>query len=158
CIRLFEKIAVDNGPVMADVVRGILSRIFGWYEGRHDEFTTPITRSVEKQAKSQSERARTRTLSDDEIRALWAATNEPGPFPALGLSLRLTGARLQEAARLPRAEIPNGVWLLPAARNKVKRKLLRLLSPQAKEILDDQPVVPGCEFFFPANGRKPMRS
>jgi integrase len=158
CIRLFEKIATDNGPVMADVVRGIVSRIFNWHEGRHDEFTTPITPSIEKQARSQDERARTRTLSDDEIRAVWAATDEPGPFPALVRFLLLTGARLQEAARLPHAEITNSDWLLPAERCKTKRELLRPLSPEAKEILNSQPVVDGCPYFFTADGRKPMRS
>ena len=154
CVRLFEQIADDNGPVMADYTRAILSRIFSWHEGRHDTFASPITRGIERQAKPPHERARTRTLSDDEIRRLWKATEGPHAFSALVRFLLLTGARIGEARRMTRTEVANGDWLLPAERNKVKRELLRPLSPQARAILDSRPVVDGCPYYFTADGRR----
>jgi integrase len=154
CVRLFEQIADGSGPVMADYTRAILSRIFSWHEGRHDTFASPITRGIERQAKPPHERARTRTLDDDEIRRLWKATEGPHAFSALVRFLLLTSARIGEARRITRTEAPNGDWLLPAERNKVKRELLRPLSPQARAILDSRPVVDGCPYYFTADGRR----
>jgi integrase len=154
CIRLFDKISDDSGPVMADYTRAILSRVFNWHEGRHDTFASPITRGIERQAKPRRERARTRTLNDDEIRALWKATAGAKPFLALIRFLLLTGARLTEARRMTRSEVTNGDWLLPAERNKVKLELVRPLSPQAKAILDNRPVVDGCPYYFTSDGRR----
>jgi integrase len=69
--------------------------------------------------------------------------------------LLLTGARLSEARRMTRSEVsPNGDWLLPAERNKVKRELLRPLSPQARAVLDSRPVIDGCPYYFTADGRR----
>jgi integrase len=158
CIRLFDKIARERGPVIADHMRGILSRVFNWYEGRHDTFRSPITRGIERHAKPQHERARTRTLSDDELRRIWQATERKGAFPALVRFLLLTGARLQEAARLPKSEISADGWLLPAERNKVKRELLRPLSAAALAVINDRPVVDRCDYVFTADGRRPLRS
>jgi integrase len=159
CIRLFDSIASNHGPVMSDHTRAILSRIFIWYEGRHETFRSPITRGIERHARPTSERARTHTLSDDDLRRLWSATAGPGAFPALVRFLLLTGARLNEAACITRSEITDeGDWLLPAKRNKVKRDLLRPLSPQALAVINDQPKVAGCDYVFTNGGRGPLSS
>src|SRR5262249_13572385 len=80
CIRLFDKIAAERGPVIADHMRAILSRIFTWHEGRHDTFRSPIPRGLERHAKPPKERARKRTLTDDELRRIWQATGDNKPF------------------------------------------------------------------------------
>jgi integrase len=157
CIRLLDRIADDSGPVMADYTRAILSRIFSWHRKRDRTFTSPIARDTERHAKPPQERARTRTLDDDEIRRMWKATESPEAFPALVRFLLLTGARLGEARRMTRSEVSsNGDWLLPAERNKVKRELLRPLSPQARAVLDDRPVVDGCSYYFTGDGRRAL--
>jgi integrase len=152
CIRLFDRIADDSGPVMADYTRAILSRIFAWHRKRDRSFVSPILRDTERHAKPPHERARTRTLDDNELRRLWKATEGGKPFSALVRFLLLTGARLSEGRLITRAEVVNGDWLLPSGRNKVKRELLRPLSPQAREILDSRPVVDGCPYYFTADG------
>jgi integrase len=79
---------------------------------------------------SKSERARKRTLTDDEIRKLWATGDRYAQF------LLLTAARRDEAAALPFKEIHGNVWILPAARNKTKKyDLLRTLPKAAMAIL-----------------------
>jgi integrase len=155
-IRLFDKIADNNGPVMADQVRAILSKILRWYEGRHDTFVSPITAGLERKAKPPGERARSRTLNDDELRRLWAATAGAGAFPALIRFLLLTGARLQEAARITKSEISVDGWLLPAHRNKVKRELLRPLSTAALDVINKRPKIADCEYIFTVDGRRPL--
>jgi integrase len=155
CIRLFEKIG-ERTPVMADSIRTYLNTIFTWYAGREDDFVSPISAAIKRQAKPTHERARTRILTDEEICRLWAITDTAGSFPALVRFLLLTGARLREGAGITRAEAPNGEWLLPKERSKNKRELLRPLSPQARAVLDSQPVIRDCPFYFPGRGNKPI--
>jgi integrase len=157
CVRLFDKIARERGPVIADHMRAILSRIFYWHEGRHDTFRSPITRGIERHAKPPKERARKRTLTDDELRRIWQETGDNKPFSVLIRFLLLTGARKNEAAQLPRSEIDgNGDWLLPAERNKVKCELLRPLSAAALAIINDRPRFDGCDYVFTNDGRHPI--
>ena len=69
-------------------------------------------------------------LSDDELRAIWKATEDRQPFHALVRFLLLTGARRNEARCLPWDEISGTDWKLPASRNKVKVDLTRPLVRQ----------------------------
>src|SRR5262249_36215608 len=80
----------------------------------------PIVRGMGR-SKAQ---ARTRILTDDELRLMWTA----GPFVRFIL---LTGARRTEAQGMTWAEINGGDWTLPAARNKTKVDLVRPLSKAA---------------------------
>ena len=77
-----------------------------------------------------SENARSRTLTDDEIRAVWKADME-GLFPRLLVFLLLTAARRNEAAHMRWNEIHGASWELPASRNKTKADLMRPLSAAA---------------------------
>jgi hypothetical protein len=76
--RLLDKVEVGAGPRMADVTLGVLRRIFHWYELRDDGFRSPIIRGMQRQ--KPAEHRRDRTLNDDEIRKLWAATEDKGVF------------------------------------------------------------------------------
>ena len=71
--------------------------------------------------------------------------------------LLLTGARLQEAARITKSEVSVDGWLLPAERNKVKRELLRPLSTAALDVINGRPRI-DSEYIFTADGRRPLRS
>jgi integrase len=87
-----------------------------------------------------SERARSRILDDDELKAVWNAASE-GMFGAYVRFLLLTACRRDEASRMTWGELPtngNGhgaVWVLPAARNKTKVELVRPLSGAASAVL-----------------------
>ena len=59
-------------------------------------------RKAESQTK---ERARTRVLSDEEIRFIWPALAEAGTFGALVKMLLLTAQRRDEVAHMSRKEI-----------------------------------------------------
>ena len=116
---------------MADRTLAYIRKVINWHAGRSDDFRSPIVRGMART--SGKERARARILTDDEIRAVWkAAEAMPGPFGALVKFLLLTGPRRSEAG-LTWDEIKDGVWLLPAARNKVKQDLARPLSAAAQK-------------------------
>jgi integrase len=74
-------------------------------------------------------------LSDDELRAIWKAT-EVGVFGAYVRFLLLTGARRNEAVEMKWTEIAGGDWTLPASRNKTGVELVRPLSGAALVIIE----------------------
>ena len=126
--EMLDEIADSSGPVMADRVLAYIRKAFNWRAARDDDFVPPVVRGMARV--KPKERARSRTLSDDEIRAIWNC-GQSGPFPAFIKFLLLTSARRSEAAGMTWAEIEGGDWLLPAIRNKTKVDLVRPLSKSA---------------------------
>lgn len=153
-VRLLNRIEDENGPVMADRTLAYIRRAFNWYAAKGtgaEEFRSPIVRSMAR-TKGQ-ERARQRILTDNELRAVWkAAEASPSPFGRLVRFILLTAARREEAASMTWAELPDGVWVLPAVRNKTKVDLARPLSSEALAVL---PARRG-RFVFSTNGITPI--
>jgi integrase len=152
--RLLDKIEDERGPSMAHETLAVVRKIMNWHASRSDDFRSPIVRGMGRI--SPKERARSRILSDDELRAIWKATETGDPFSALVRFLLLTGARRLEGAQLHRREIEGGDWTLPVARNKAKVDLIRPLSPAAQEVLASLPVLDG--YVFSVDGRRPISS
>ena len=119
-VRLLDAIEDDNGPVMADRTLAIIRRVMNWHASRSDEFRSPIVRGMART--KTTERARTRTLTDDELRKVWKAEGTIGCYIRFIL---LTSARRNEVADMTWDEIKDGDWTLPAARNKTKVDLVR---------------------------------
>ena len=100
-VRLLDRIEDKNGPVMADRTLAVIRKIMNWHASRSERFNSPIVRGMARTRPK--ERARQRTLTDDELRAIWAAAESyPGVFGAYLQFILLTGARRLEAARLNR--------------------------------------------------------
>jgi integrase len=153
-IRLLDHIEDNHGQRMADYALACLSRLFNWHAVRDDEFTSPIVRGMRRQNAKQH--ARTRVLSDDELRRVWAAASAEGPFPAYVKFLLLTSARRSEAAAMTWAELDGADWILPAARNKTGVDLVRPLSKAVQAILAEQPRIEGCPYVFSSDGRNAL--
>jgi integrase len=147
-VGLLDEVEENSGPVMADDVLALLRRIMNWHATRSDDFRSPIIRGMART--KPSERARSRILNDDELRAVWAtAAACPGAFPALLRFLLLTAARRDEARAMTWAELNGGSdWTLPASRNKAGVDLVRPLSKAALGILTKLPRVDGSAFVF----------
>jgi integrase len=96
------------------------------------------------------ERARERTLTDDEIRVIWGTCK--GVFGRFVQFLLLTGARRGEAAQMERGELSGSDWTLPAARNKAKVDLVRPLSEAAQALVEDGEA----EWVFTTDGLNPI--
>jgi integrase len=144
-VRMLDAIQDENGTVMADRTLAYIRKIFNWHATRSNEFASPI---VPGMARSKNE-SRERTLTDDELKAVWKAAEASGTvYGRLLRFILLTGARRSEASELPWDELKDGVWDLPKARNKTKRDLARPLSPQALGLLGE----PHGPFVFTTNG------
>jgi hypothetical protein len=82
-VRLLDRIEDQSGPVMADQTLAFMRRVFNWHASRSDDFRSPIVQGMAR-TKPKS-RARTRTLTDDEIRDVWKAlrtADVPPCYPA----------------------------------------------------------------------------
>ena len=150
-VDLLDTVEDENGSGSATNTLAIIRRILNWHAARSDDYRTPIVRGMAR--RKTSENARSRTLTDDEIRAVWKADME-GPFPYLVRFLLLTAARRNEAAHMRWSEIHGASWELPASRNKTKADLMRPLSAAALSILSNIPRISGSDFVFTSDGRR----
>jgi len=166
-VRLLDRI---EGSVMANRTLGILTRIMNWHATRSDTFRSPIVRGM-----ARAEQARERVLTDDEIRAIWKAT-EPNPlmpltphtpppvagspvasntarvFASLVRFILLTATRRSEAGDAKRSEIIGVEWTIPASRYKTKHDHVVPLSSAA------QAAIPAgaSDWLFTLNGVVPI--
>jgi integrase len=136
-VRLLDTIEDESGPAAADKTLAFIRRVLNWHASRSDDFRTPIVPGMSRT--KPGERARKRTLTDDEIRVVWKVAEGQGTFGRLVQFLLLTGARRSEAAAMPWAELDGADWTLPAARNKTKVDLIRPLSKPALAALPEKP-------------------
>jgi integrase len=151
--RLLDKIADENGLAQSDYTLALLSIVFNWYAVRDEDFRSPIVRGMRR--RKPSEHARSRTLTDNELRVVWhTAAADPSPFGAYVQFLLLTGARRNEAAYMRRSEIVGTDWTLPAARNKAKKDLIRPLSAAALAVIARTPRIHNSDYVFTTDGRR----
>jgi integrase len=92
------------------------------------------------------DRKGTRTLSDDELKAIWQVCTSP--FGDLIKLLILWGTRKGETGAIRRDWIENGVLTIPHTHTKNKRPHAIPLLPLARSILDVQKN--NSPYFFPA--------
>lgn len=153
---MLDAIEDDSGPVMADRTLAYVRKALNWYAVRDDQFVPPIVRGM---ARSKArERARTRVLSDDEIRLIWPLFDSEGTFGAFAKMLLLTGQRRDEVAKMARSEIDShSVWAIPAERYKTKRPNFVPLSKAALALVEVQTALPGCDYVFPSKVGTPFQ-
>ena len=94
---------------------------------------------------------RERVHSDDELRAIWRATDAPGSFNSIVRMETLTGQRRDEVAGMRWDELtPDlSVWTIPAARAKNGVAHIVPLSVQAQALLRAAPRIEGEGLVFP---------
>ena len=133
-----------------------LSSLFSWLHRERAIDSNPCV-SVPKPAPAKK---RTRVLTDDELKIFWAACEELGtPFGSIYKICLLTGARLSEAAKMPRSELSKDgtTWNLPEERTKNKKPHIVPLPTQVQQTIADQPPIEGA-FVFSHDGKKPVRA
>ena len=133
--------------------RSALSAMFRYAIEREYVDTNPVAGTRSRKLETD----RQRTLSDEELRAIWLALDAmPDPGRSFVRALILTGARHSEVRQLPWAEISGDLWILPAARNKAARDFEIPLSAQMSALLAAIPKHGPCAFSV--DGTKPWTS
>ena len=147
----------DNaGPVMADKCRAYTRKAMSWYAERDDQYNLTAAFVRVRSRANQKERARTRVLSDEEIRTIWPVLEHTGTFGALVKTLLLTGQRRDEVANMKHTEIDKeGIWVIPAERYKTKRPNHVPLSKAALALIESLPKLGDCGLVFPSGAKTP---
>ena len=154
-IKMLDEIEDANGPVAADRTLAYVRKAFNWYATRDDQFNVPVVRGMARI--KPKERARTRVLSDDEIRAIWPELTKTGTFGALVKTLLLTAQRRDEVAHMSRKEIgSDGIWTIPAERYKTKCANFVPLSKAALAVIAAQPTIDKSDYVFSSRAKTPF--
>jgi integrase len=157
-IGLVDNVGSQSGPAMARQVFSVLRRVLNWYAARDDDFNSPIKWGMAREVVARA-KARDRVLDDDELCAVWRATEgNSWPFGSLVRFLFLTAARRSEAQGMRWAEVNGrtGDWVLPVSRSKIRRALVRPLSTSALGLLNGLPRI--GEYVFTMTGSSPIGS
>lgn len=161
-VALLDKVEDEHGAAMADGTLMVVRRICNWHAARDDDFRSPIVRGMGRT--NPDERARSRKLDDEEIRAVWRTAEEierPHGLWMFGKLLQfilLTAVRRNEGGQMDRAERTGADWLIPAGRVKNKREFLIPLSKAAVSLLDSLPIVGDLHAgpVFTSDGTRPL--
>src|SRR3954452_7627324 len=155
--EMLDKVEDEAGPVQADRVRAYIRKALSWYAERDDEFNLHAAFVRVGSRANSKERARTRVLSDDEIRVIWPALGEAGSFGALLKTVLLRAQRRDEVANMSLNEIgADGIWTIPAERYKTKRPNFVPLSREALALIEAQSTSEKCEYVFPSKALTPF--
>lgn len=151
--ELLDAIEDENGPVMADKVLAHVRKAFNWWMVQDEDFRSPVVRGMART--KPRDRERDRTLTDDEIRDVWAAlaiVEAPACFSPFVKNLLLTATRRNESSDMHGSEIVGDLWTIPGERYKNKLDHVVPLSPMALENLGELIKTKG--FVFSTTGGK----
>ncbi len=156
--ELMDDLVDNRGAVQADRVLATLSKLFAWYRQYDEQFVSPIIPEMRRSG-SYTDRARRRTLSDDEVKALWAGCATLGTYGALVRVGLLTGQRRAKLTAMRWEDIDaDGEWTMPTeAREKNNPGRLRLPA-SALAIIRAQPVIKDNPYVFSGRGKKAYNS
>ena len=148
---LLDEVEDDHGARQADYVLAIVRGVMNWFASRHDNYAPPIVKGMRRT--NPKERARSRVLDDNEIRAIWKAAESNGRFGAIVRLLLLTAQRRQKVLSMRWADVSiDGVWSIPnGAREKGTAGQL-VLPPLAVDIIRAQPHIGDNAFVFVGRG------
>jgi integrase len=112
---LLEHVTKGSGPVAANRTRAALSAMWGWglRTGLVEADSNPVAFTIR-----QVEKSRDRTLTDAELKAIWAATAGCGDYDRIVRLALLSGCRREEIGGLRWEEICEEWLLIGAMRMK----------------------------------------
>jgi integrase len=158
-ITLRTDVADNHGASQADAVFSLVRGIMRWYEaeGDDDDYVCPIKARKKKAGPTGGKRKR--ILIAEEIKLVWKAAGELGPYGALVRLLLLTGQRREKVATMKWTDLDADIWTIPKEdREKGNAGILRL-PPFALAIISKIDRVAECSFLFAGRyGDKPFNS
>jgi integrase len=144
-VRTLDRLRKAGSPIMANRAGVYIGSLYEWAVKRGTLDANPFTKLPRS-----SSTERDRVLTDDELRAVWAATEGGGAFNAIVRMLILTGQRREEVAGMMWGELSADLsaWTLPGARAKNGVTHVVPLSKQAQAVVSAQPRVNTSQRVF----------
>jgi integrase len=145
--KLLDTVEDEAGARSADYVLSLISGIANWYAKRDGEYVSPLIRGMYRH--SIKDHARTRILSDDEIRAIWleyALGHIYGDLLKLAL---LTGQRQDKVASMKWDDISiDGTWHVPNGTREKGAGGVMVLPGVALDIIKARPRFASNPYVF----------
>jgi integrase len=151
---LLDHIADNHGRSQADAVLATLRSIMFWHQARDENYTSPIVRGMQRN----KPKARSRILDDEELRALWKATEGEDTFYAIIRILLLTAQRREKVATMKWDDLTDGCWNIRVEEREKGTAGKIKLPPLAWQIIESQPRVVNNPYVFPGRGWGPFNS
>jgi len=149
-IALIEHAEANGQLHLARQILAIVRKLFSWAMEKSLADANPAT-GIRLGAKPKD---RSRTLSLDELRQLWAVWDQIGyPWGPYFKLLLLTAQRRSEVASMRWDQLDEGVWTIPPEANKSARLHMVPLSPEALAVLESVPRTTS-PFVFPARSNR----
>jgi integrase len=144
-----DRINNASGAATAGRARAHLSSLFTWCLQRGYCAENPVIQTQTFEGAS-----RDRTLTNDELRAVWNACDMNTDFGKIVRLLVLTGCRRQEIGSLKWSEVDlkAGTITIPGERTKNGRPHVLTLAPAALEIIDSIPRMVDRDYLFGVRG------
>ena len=156
-LKIIDALVTQDKRRMADKVRQEGAAFFQWLIER-DHVDRNVFAGVRKASAGRA--IRTRVLSDDEVAAIWRASEPEGRWGLWVKLLILTGARNMEGrgARWSELDLDARTWTISAARSKHGRPHTLYLTDAMLAIISDIPRFNDVDLLFPAAGNyeRPM--
>jgi integrase len=145
-VRVLDSLANDGKNAMASRTSAYGRACYQWAVKRGSLSTNPFQDLPLAPAVK-----RERVLADEELCAIWRATEIRGSFNAIVRELILTGQRREEVAAMTWGEIAPDLstWTIPGTKAKNGAAHLVPLSSQAQTILRAAPHIEGNDLVFP---------
>lgn len=137
---LIDHVQDTSGPRMADVVLSTVSRIFHFHAARSDDFIVPLARGMRRE--TTAERARSRILTDEELRAVWSYCEQTDDAYARAVRLALLcGQRREKIGGMHWGDLDGDVWRIRAEPREKGNGGELALPPVALALIRAQPCL-----------------
>jgi integrase len=149
---LLDRVADRHGPRQSDYALATIRAICNWFERRNDDYRSQVAKGMRRVNAKEAERER--TLTDDEIRAVWSAAS--GPFGGIVKLSLLTARRRDKVVEMKWSDIVDGAWVIETE-DREKGNADELVLPDlALALIEAQPRFAGSPYVFAGRGERPF--
>jgi integrase len=134
---LLDHVEDEVSAHQADACLKVVRSLMNWYATRADDYAPPIVRHMARQ--SPHAMARSRVLTDDELRKIWTAADSAESFGAVVKICLLTAQRKSKVIDMRWSELEGGEWAIPKAPREKGNAGVLVLAEVARAIIDAQP-------------------
>jgi integrase len=148
--RLLDHVVDNHSRRVADQTFTDFQGLVAFYAAREDDYTSPLVRGVKM--RRDNAKPRERVLDDDELRMVWAAAGDAGPFGAVVKLCLLTAQRRSKVFEMRWDAIDGDVWHVPSEGREKKAGGDLRLPHLAMQIINSQPKLASNPFVFAGRG------
>lgn len=154
--ELLDTIEDKHGAHTADATLVLLRAMATWWQSRDGTYRPPFVKGMRRVPKAA--RKRKRALNDAELKAVWSAAGNAGPYGALIKLLLMCAQRRDKVITMRWSDIaPDGTWTIRTEQGEKGNAGSVLLPQAALDIIREQPRFVDNDFVFAGSHSKRWR-